>query len=306
MRLRDFSLGDTGVPTLICAPFALHGATVADFAHGHSLVEALRAGGLPRVHVTDWRSATPQMRFFSIDSYLADLNVAVDELGPPVDLVGLCQGGWLALVYAARFPAKIRRLVLAGAPIDISAGESALSRLAADVPLSAFDEIVGLGDGRVLGQHVFDLWAPTLGAEEAARVLQVPSNLGVAQRASLRRRFEDWYARAVDLPGPYYLQIVSWLYKENRIAEGRFVALGRTIDLAAVQVPTFLLAARDDELVSAGQLLATADRIGTDRSAIELTIEPCSHLSLFIGAETLRKTWPRIAAWLLQAPPAQK
>ena len=30
------------------------------------------------------------------------------EIGPPVDLVGLCQGGWMALVYAARFPGKVR------------------------------------------------------------------------------------------------------------------------------------------------------------------------------------------------------
>ena len=76
--------------------------------------------GRSRVFVTDWRSATPEMRYFTIDSYLADLNVAVDQLGPPVDLIGLCQGGWLALVYAARFPTKVRRLVLVGAPIDIA------------------------------------------------------------------------------------------------------------------------------------------------------------------------------------------
>ena len=45
MRVRDFSGGSAGEPTLICAPFALHGATIADFAPGHSLVAALRAAG---------------------------------------------------------------------------------------------------------------------------------------------------------------------------------------------------------------------------------------------------------------------
>jgi poly(3-hydroxyalkanoate) synthetase len=116
--------------------------------------------------------------------------------------------------------------------------------------------------------------------------------------STLHRRFDDWYAWTVDLPGRYYLQIVSWLYKENRIAEGRFVALGQTIDLATVRVPIYLLAARDDELVSAGQLFATADRVGTPREAIELAVEPSTHLSLFIGARTLHNTWPKIAQWL--------
>ena len=58
------------------------------------------------------------MQFLGIDDYLADLNVLIDEIGAPVDLIGLCQGGWMALVYAARFPGKVRKLVLAGAPVD--------------------------------------------------------------------------------------------------------------------------------------------------------------------------------------------
>ena len=49
-----------------------------------------------------------ETRLNTIDTQLAALNVAVDDTGPPVDLIGLCQGGWLSLVYAARFPTKVR------------------------------------------------------------------------------------------------------------------------------------------------------------------------------------------------------
>src|SRR3954469_24419442 len=42
-RLRDFSVDRDGAATLICAPFALHGSTIVDFAQGHSLVGALRS-----------------------------------------------------------------------------------------------------------------------------------------------------------------------------------------------------------------------------------------------------------------------
>ena len=41
---------------LVCAPFALHSANLTDLAPGHSLVETLRAIGLARLLVTDWRS----------------------------------------------------------------------------------------------------------------------------------------------------------------------------------------------------------------------------------------------------------
>jgi len=247
MRLRDFSTGDHGRPTLVCAPYALHKATIADFAPGHSVVEALRRAGLPRVFVSDWRSATPEMRFFSIDNYLADLNVAVDELKPPVDLVGLCQGGWLALVYAARFPEKVGRLVLAGAPVDVQAAESHLSRAVANVPLSAFETVVRLGEGRVLGGHALKAWASVLSAGEAHHVLQISPDSDATTLSDLESRFRDWYLSTVDLPGTYYLQAVDCLYKQNQIATGKFVALGRRIDLADVRAPLFLLAARDDD-----------------------------------------------------------
>src|SRR5260370_6317480 len=127
VRLRDFTVVKSGVPTLLCPPLALHGAAIADLAAGHSLVAALRGAGIERLFVADWRSASADMRFLGIDEYLADLDVLVDHVGGLVDLVGLCQGGWLSLVYAGRFPGKVRKLVMSGAPVDISTPQSGFS-----------------------------------------------------------------------------------------------------------------------------------------------------------------------------------
>src|SRR5512144_2398439 len=161
VRLRGFSTASGGPATLVCAPLALHGAAIIDLAPGHSLVAALQRAGIERVFVTDWCSASTDMRLLSIDNYVADLNVLVDELGGAVDLVGLCQGGWMALAYAARFPTKVRKLVLAGSPIDIAAGECFLSRAAQETPLATFKELVELGQGRMLGRHALRFWGST-------------------------------------------------------------------------------------------------------------------------------------------------
>ena len=168
MRLRDFSRGQGGQPVLICGPYALHSTLIADFAPGHSIVERLQQSGLDRIFLTDWRSASPDMRYLAIDQYLADLNVAVDETGAPVDLIGLCQGGWLSLVYAARFPEKVRRLVLAGAPVDVSV-QSGLAQLVGSAPQAAFEAIVERGGGIVKGEHILRFWSR---ASDTAMVLQ--------------------------------------------------------------------------------------------------------------------------------------
>src|ERR671931_32441 len=57
--LRDFSTASGGVPTLICAPFALHGAMIADFAPRHSLVATFLDAGLRRGVFLDRRPANP-------------------------------------------------------------------------------------------------------------------------------------------------------------------------------------------------------------------------------------------------------
>jgi hypothetical protein len=112
VRLRDFTVVESGVPTLLCAPLALHGAVVADLATGHSLVAALRAAGIERLFMADWRSASPEMRFLGIDDYLADLNLPVDHLGGLVDFVRVVAAAMEGLIRAS----KVKELIVVAPP----------------------------------------------------------------------------------------------------------------------------------------------------------------------------------------------
>ena len=219
------------------------------------------------------------MRFRGIDDYLADLNVLVDHIGAPVDLIGLCQGGWMALAYAARFPAKVRKMVLAGAPIDIAAAPSALSDLASTSPMAVFDELVRIGDGIVPGRKVLKFWGVgTVDADDLRQVLQTDELPGSADFARLEAVFRDWYAWTTDLPGAYFLEVVEKLYKRNELALGKFVALGQRIDLATVHVPIFLLGASEDELVAPAQLFAIERLVGTSAGDIRKAMASGRHV----------------------------
>lgn len=294
MRLRNFSGTRAGIPALVCAPYALHSALIADFAPGHSIVDALQSQGLNRVFVTDWRSASPDMRFLSIDSYLADLNVAIDEIGPPVDLIGLCQGGWMSLIYAARFPEKVRRLVLVGAPVDISV-KSELSQMVANASKAAFDGFVNGEGGLVRGGHLLQFWSSP---PDPKIELQRSLSPEIAGEKELLDRFASWHGRPLDLPGAYYLQTVNWIFRENRIARGSLVALGRQLHLEQVTAPVFLLAGAEDEIVPTEQAMATASLLGTPPALMKTAIAPSTHLGLFVGSRTLAVSWLRIAKWL--------
>jgi poly(3-hydroxybutyrate) depolymerase len=305
VRLRDFASNKCGVPTVLCTPLALHGAAVADLAAGHSLVAALRNAGIERLFLVDWHSASPDMRFLGIDDYLADLNVLVDHLGGLVDLVGLCQGGWLSLIYAARFPAKVRKLVMAGTPVDIAARQSKLSAIAEATPLTVFKNLVSLGDGRVIGRRLASFWGnSTAAASEIREALQSEQPTGSPEFAQLEAIFRNWNACPIDMPGTYYLEVIEKLYKRNELATASFVALGQKIDLSRLRLPVYLLAGSVDEVVTAEQLLAVARLVGTQPDRLRKEVAPSNHLGLFMGKRTLEEYWPRIAGWLKEPLPS--
>ncbi len=307
VRLRDFSRGETREPALICTPLALHGATIADLAPGHSLVAALRGFGVGHLFVTDWRSATQSMRYLGVDDYLADFNVLVDQIGPPVDLIGLCQGGWMTLVYAARFPGKVRKLVVAGAPVDTAIAHSALSLLAQNTPLAVFRGLVCAGSGLLSGRRALKYWGPDAISDESIRdCLQTDDPVDSVGFAELRERFQRWYSWTLDLPGAYFLDVVEKLYKRNAIASGEFVALGRKIDLKTLAAPLYLLAARDDELVTPAQLFAAEQLMDAWPGQVCKVVMPGRHLSLFAGKTALQKQWCDVAQWLRQHVQARR
>jgi pimeloyl-ACP methyl ester carboxylesterase len=98
--LRDFSDGapdDAVVPTLVLPPQAGHHSSIVDFSPRQSQMQTIRAA-------------------------VAD---AVERIGGPVNLVGDCQGGWLAANYAALHPEAVHTLTVARAPIDFHAGRRA-------------------------------------------------------------------------------------------------------------------------------------------------------------------------------------
>ena len=296
-RLHDFSLADSGVPTLLCTPLALHGAALADLAEGHSLVAALRLSGIERLFMTAWRSASPTMRFLGIDDYLADLNVLVDRVGGLVDLVGLCQGGWLSLLYAGRFPDKVRKLVMAGSPIDIAAQQSKFSSVAAATPLIMFENLVNSGEGRVIGRNIAKFWGNDTDAENIRESLQPVQPVGSPEFTRLEAIFKHWNSWTIDVPGTYYLEVVEKLYKANQLASGSFVALGQQIELSRLRLPMYLLAGSADEVVAPEQLLAVERLTGTRPECLRHDVAPCNHLGLFMGKQTLEQYWPKIARW---------
>jgi polyhydroxyalkanoate depolymerase len=284
---------------LVDAPYAGHSSTIADYAVGQSLIETLMAGGLEHVLVTDWKSATASMKDFGIDKYLADIDSVVDHLGGKVHLVGLCQGGWMGAMYAARFSHKMGCIVLAGAPIDTDAGDGPIKQLAHSLPLSLYEQMVAAGNGLMLGQTMLAGWKG-MNADEQYLGKFIDLYEHIEDKNFLRRteRFERWYENPIDLPGAYYLQTIQQIFKENRFTKGEFVALGQRLSLQDIVCPAYLLAGSEDDITTREQVFDAEKYLGTPKADIVKKLAAGGHIGLFMGTRTLTECWPEIAGWV--------
>jgi polyhydroxyalkanoate depolymerase len=292
-----------GLPTLVDAPYAGHTSMIADYHEGQSLMQTLRASGVERLFLTDWHGATPDMKDLEVDQYLAELLACVDDLGGRVNLVGLCQGGWMAAMLAARFPDKVASLVLAGSPIDTHAGHGPLKQMVMKSPLSFYEELVASGGGLMLGKFMLAGWKNMHPEQHYVQDhIDLYEHIDDPVWLSKTEAFERWYENPLDLPGRWYLQVIDQLFKRNRLARGEYVALGRRLDLKAITCPLYLLAGESDDITTHEQVFAAERLMGTPAARVTKRMVPGGHVGLFMGARTLREAWPEIGRWIAAQP----
>ena len=133
--------------------------------------------------------------------------------------------------------------------------------MVASLPQPGIEALVHQADGIISGKHMRQFWSMPFSPSDVEAALQRDLLTSEAGKALLDR-FERWNRETLDLPGTYYLEVTDWIFRQNRIARGHFVALGRPVDLTDVKAPVFLLAAENDIVVPRDQALATAGLLG--------------------------------------------
>jgi len=299
--LREFSLPNSGkdIPILILPPYAGHTSVIADFQTKQSLVETLLENGLKRIFLTDWHSATMEMKDYDIDNYLAEIHVAITDLGGRAHLIGLCQGGWMASLYASRFPKHVASLVLAGAPIDTQAGHGVIKKDANKLPLSFFEELVVSGDGLLKGKYMLEGFKSMHPEKQYVdKYIDLYEHIDDPDYVKRTENFERWYEYTINLPGRWYLQVIDELFKKNLFVKGKFVALGEELDPKRITCPLYLLAGAQDDITPQEQVFNAEQYFGTPANLVEKDLAKGGHIGLFMGHTALTEDWPKISAWL--------
>jgi DNA-binding winged helix-turn-helix (wHTH) protein/pimeloyl-ACP methyl ester carboxylesterase len=195
---------------------------------------------------------------FSLEAWVQDLETVVDDLGLDCfPLLGVSQGGAVAVAYAARHPERVSHLVLFGAYAEGRVRRATTDELQREAALQV--EMVRLGWGRddpafrrfftssftpdappELWESFAELLRRTTSAENAARLLETWGQIDVIEEASrvraptlvlhardeLRVPFEQARLLASLIPGARFVPLASrnHLLRADEPAWSQFLA----------------------------------------------------------------------------------
>ncbi len=295
-RLRDFSTGPTvGPPTVLLPPQAGHDSCIVDYHADQSQIRTARAAGLTSLYSLDWIGASAATKNASIEEYIAVVHDTVEMLGGRVNLVGDCQGGWLAVIYAALYPETVVTLTIAGAPVDFHTGEPLihdwLAMLTPTRDLTFYRALVAANGGILPGQFQLAGFMAMQPDKEWDRQLQLFTHIHDEAYVARYRTFETWFQHTQPINGAFFLWILEHLFQNNELIAGTLHVGDSIVDLGRITCPLYLLAGSTDHITPPPQVYALADHVGTSPDEIVRQQAPGGHLGLFMGHDALRNHW---------------
>jgi pimeloyl-ACP methyl ester carboxylesterase len=257
--------------------------------------------GLTKVYSFDWLSCTKAAKDTTETDRLDFITRAADLIAGPegkVNIVGNCQGGWEATLWAAMHPERVNTLIVAGAPIDTSAGNGPAQKLMPIViprgNMALYKAMVKANGGIVPGINLVMGFIAMHPITHVAEHLKVYAHVHDREYLDHFSDFYDWYLYPVNLPGKLYLWAVEHLFVRNEMFTGELEVAGDTVSLRSITCPVFLLGGEEDDITPWQQVHNMRHAVGS--SQVRWYLAPGGHIGLFIGRQSQAEYWTPILA----------
>ena len=274
--------------------------TMMDLEEGRSLVRNMLDHGLD-IYIIIWGYPSRLDRYLTLDDYIdIYMNDCVDHVRKErglekINLMGVCQGGTFAAIYAALYPERVRNLVTMVTPIDFDTDDGLLNVWSRYMDVDLMVDTLGNipGDFMNLG---FLMLKPFQ--------LMIDKYIGLVESgddpATVRNflRMERWIFDSPDQAGETLRKFVNDLYKENRLIKGRLEIGGRRVDLKRIDMPLLNIYAEQDHLVPPSSSKPLADLVSSTDTTTKSF--PVGHIGMYVSSRSQRELAPTIAGWLIE------
>jgi polyhydroxyalkanoate synthase len=301
-KLRLFHY-DRETPSTVKTPVLIVYALVntykmMDLQQDRSYIKNLMNLGLD-VYLIDWGYPSKGDRYLSIDDYVNGyINNCVDVIRKKnktdkVNIISVCQGGTLSLIYTSLHQNKIKNLVTQVTPVDFDTNDGLLFRWSKDMD---FDKIVEGYNGLIPGEFLNEGFAqlkPMMKLQKQQGLVNVLDDKDKLQNFL---RMEKWIADSPNQAGECYRQFMKDLYQKNLLVKDELVVGGKKIKLKNITCPVLNIYATEDHLVPPAATKNLVNHIGsTDKDTISFG---GGHIGVFVGGKAQKELAPAVAEFL--------
>ena len=271
-----------------------------DIQPDRSYIQNLLKAGLD-VYLIDWGNPTKGDRYISMDDYVNGyINNCVDFVRKKnrvekINILSICQGGTLSVIYSSLYPNKVKNLVTHVTPIDFSTNDGLLFRWSKDMD---FDKLVDANHGLIPGDFLnqgFDMLKPMMKVQKQQTLT---NSLDDKDKLLNFLRMEKWISESPDQTGECFRQFMKDLYQQNKLIKGELEVGGKKVNLKNLTSPLMNIYATEDHLVPPAATIPLNDYVGsTDK---ELYSFKGGHIGVFVGGKSQKELAPAVTAWLKQ------
>lgn len=269
-----------------------------DLQQDRSYIKNLLDAGFD-VYLIDWGFPTKVDRYISMDDYVNGyINNCVDFIRkknrvPSLNILSICQGGTLSVIYASLYPNKVKNLVTHVTPIDFTTNDGLLFRWSKDMD---FDKLVEGFDGLIPGNFLntgFDMLKPMMKVQKQQTLA---ASLDDEAKLTNFLRMEKWISESPAQTGECFRQFMKDLYQKNKLVKGELEVGGKKVNLKNLTSPLLNIYATEDHLVPPAATIPLNDFVGSKDK--ELYSFKGGHIGVFVGSKSQKELAPAVVAWL--------
>ncbi len=273
---------------------------ILDLTPGNSMVEFLLKEGFD-VYMVDW--GTPgledsQQKFDDLVlDYLPDIfrSVQVCSQAERVSLLGYCMGGTITAMFAAlHTELPIANLIFLASPIDFKeAGLFTNWLKPATFNVDKMVEVMGNIPPEAI-DFGSKLLKPVTNFVSTYKNLWL--NLENEEFVQNWRVINHWVNDGVPFPGETFRQWIKEFYQKNALVKKELFLRGRQVDLSKISCPVLNMVGTKDHIALPNQSEVLGSQVSSED--YELVRVPVGHVSLTIGKQARKHTWPKVKEFL--------
>lgn len=286
------------VPLLIC--YALvNRQYMMDLQSDRSLIRNLLGQGLD-IYIIDWGYPDLGDCYLTLEDYIdVYLNDCVDTVRrisgcDKINLLGVCQGGTFAVMYASLYPQKIGNLLTMVSPIDFHVTDGLLNTWSRYMDIDKMVDTMGIIPGDFMNVGFLMLKPFQLMVDKYVGLME---NLDDPATVTNFVRMEKWIYDSPAQAGEAYRKFLKDLYQDNKLVKGEFELGGRRVDLKKITMPLLNIYATEDHLVPPDSSIPLNDLVASkDKTLYDF---PGGHIGLYVSSRSQRELAPSVSQWLI-------